>query len=256
MRPRPLPWFLLSILACSSAPSPITQPPVDALVDAGLTDDAGLVEDELSDAAVASPSALSYAHNVRVIAQPTDNGAALLAAVKGATQSILVEMYLFTNTALGDALIARKQAGVNVKVVLNQQFPYPGNDNLTMYNKLKGAGVQVVWAPTGFTYTHTKTFVIDGKEAWITTMNATQTSARENREYLVVDREVQDVVEAATILEADFAGTNVADSPRLVTSPINARARLLGLIDSAQKSVDIEAEVLSDADVIYPPCGA
>jgi cardiolipin synthase A/B len=208
-----------------------------------------------SDAAPTPSGELVYSRNVRTVVMPSDNGAALLAAVKAAQTSVVVEMYIFTNVALIDALIARKQAGVAVKVVLNNKFPVPIDDNQPTFTKLKNAGVPVVWAPPEFVYTHSKAIVIDSKEAWIMTMNTTQSSARENREFLMVDREPLDVAETQQTIEADFARMPAADTPHLVMAPVNARAKILGLIASATKSIDIEAQVLSDSDVVYQVIG-
>jgi cardiolipin synthase A/B len=244
-------FVLLGVLACSSQePTPLGP----ALADSGFVpdlpaDDAGTSTDDGA-VAVVLPAVLVYSNKLRVIPEPTDNGAALLAAVKAAKTSILVEMYLLTNTAFIDALIAQKRAGRVVKVVLNQQFPVPIDDNQATFAKLQGAGVSIVWAAPTFTYTHTKTVVIDAKQAWIMTMNVTQSSASSNREFLVVDDEPADVAEATAVLEADYAKTAFTAVSRLVASPLTARPKLLALVASATRSIEIEAEALSDYELV------
>ncbi len=183
--------------------------------------------------------------NLDIIVEPSDKGAALTQAIKNAKQSVHVTMYLLTDTEDINALIAQHKAGHDVRVVLNKNF-YSGTGNGAVYNQLKSAGVPVHWAPSGFTYTHEKCVIIDGKAAWIMTMNATYGAPIYNREYLAVDRDPADVSEADTVFKADYAGQAATVSGKLVVSPVNSRSKLDALINGATKRLDMEAEELSD----------
>ncbi len=228
-------FFLLlaSILALSCNTTQLTYP------DAG-DDDTG------ADAGDLPFPVTSRAH---IIVEPSDNGSALIAAINGAKTSVHMTMYLLSSNAVMDALIARKKAGIDVKVVLNKTFPDPGFDNTPEFNQLAQSGVSVRWAPSAFTYTHAKCVLIDGSQAWIMTMNLTFSSPTNNREYLVVDDDPADVSEAESIFAADFSGTP-ATASRLVVSPINARSRLPALIAFATQTLDVEGETLSDAGIV------
>jgi phosphatidylserine/phosphatidylglycerophosphate/cardiolipin synthase-like enzyme len=185
---------------------------------------------------------------VSIIVEPSDRGQALIDAINGARTSVHMTMYLLSSSNVINALIGRHNAGLDVKVLLNKNFPPNGGSNASVFSQLSGAGVNVQWAPTGFTYTHEKTVILDGTTAWIMTMNATQTSPADNREYLAVDTDATDVHEAETIFESDWA--NVASSAhKLVTAPDNATSKLVALIASATRTIDIEAEELSDVTV-------
>ena len=140
-----------------------------------------------------------------IIVEPSDKGAALTKAIQTAQKSVHMTMYLLTSYDVINALIAQHKAGHDVRVVLNQNF-FSGTGNQNVYTQLKSAGVPVHWAPSGFNYTHEKCVIIDGKQAWIMTMNATYSSPMDNREYLAVDRDPADVSEADTIFNADYAG--------------------------------------------------
>lgn len=215
---------------------------------AGLTYPPDAEGDDAGDDAGALPFPVtSQAH---VIVEPSDNGGALLAAINGAKTSIHMTMYLLSNNAVTSALIARKKAGVDVKVILNKTFPDPGFDNTPTFDQLSQNGVPVTWAPAAFTYTHSKCVLIDASQAWIMTMNLTFSSASTNREYLVIDDEPADVSEAESVFAADFSGTPATTISRLVVSPINARARLVALIAFATQTLDVEAESLSDAGIV------
>jgi cardiolipin synthase A/B len=188
--------------------------------------------------------------NVQIIVEPSDNGAALLQAITGARTSVHMTMYLLTSSDIIDALVAQKQAGREVKVVLNKTFPASAGSNQSAYSTLQGAGVQVRWAPTGFTYTHAKCVIIDGTIAWIMTMNATNTSASSNREFLAVDRDAEDVAEAEAIFRADFDGTAASARGKLLVAPDNARDKLVTLIGMAQSTIDMEAEAMGDYMIV------
>jgi cardiolipin synthase len=199
---------------------------------------------------------------VTIVVEPSDNAAGLLAAVKGATRSVHMTMYLLTSTAMIQALIdASRRPGVDVKVVLNEKFPSgtsgtPDTLNAAVLEKLKASGVSAVYAPPAFTYTHEKCVIVDGKVAWIMTMNSTQTSAKENREYLAIDTDPADVLEAEQIFQGDFTNLSTVFSGKLVVAPVNARDRLLALIASATRTLDVEGETFSDTKIAAALIGA
>lgn len=198
--------------------------------------------------------ALPMSTNVSVQVQPSDFGVAILNAIKGAKKSVHMTMYLLTNDQIINALGTLKNAGVDVKVVLNQSFPPNAGNNQPAYNALKAKGVNVRWAPSAYTYTHAKTVIIDGTSLLVMTMNLTETSAKDNREFIATDTDPQDVADAETIFDADYNDVTVVLNGKLVLSPqatskLDARVRLKALIDSAKKSVDVEVQSLSDKEI-------
>jgi cardiolipin synthase len=222
-----------------------------AVVDSGIKHDSGT--DSGSSSGGTNSSGLSWTTAVTIIVEPSDDAQGLISAIKAAKTSVHMEMYLLSNTDIIDALISQHQAGVDVKVVLNETFPSSGADsgsNMSSYTALQGGGVPVVWAPAGFTYTHEKGVIIDGTTAWIMTMNATQSSPTANREYLAVDTDPADVAEAEAIFEHDYADQSYVPSGKLVVSPTNSRKYLTALIGSAKKSIAMEAEELTDAGIV------
>jgi phosphatidylserine/phosphatidylglycerophosphate/cardiolipin synthase-like enzyme len=240
---------VIGALASACAP----QPPVTIFpADAGLLPEDADVS--APDASGSSPDAAQPADagstpsTVTVIVEPSDRAGALLAAINAAKTSLHVTMYLLTDYRFTNALIARHQAGVEVKVVLNQNFPSgQSNGNANSFTRLTNAGVSVVWASSTFTYTHEKCVIIDGSSAWIMTMNLTSSAPTSNREYLALDTDPADVAEAEAIFAGDFAGMPPGTaSGDLLVAPLNARDRLVGMIGGAQHTVDIEDEEFSD----------
>jgi cardiolipin synthase len=214
----------------------------DASADGGSNDGQAQTSE---DGAVVSDNGPTQA--ARIIVEPSDKGAALVAAIKAAKKSVHVTMYMLTSNAVIDALVAQKQAGKDVRVLLNKTFPSPqGNSNYATYGTLKNAGIDVRYAPATFTYTHEKCVIVDGTEAWIMTMNTTDSSPTDNREYLVVDTDSGDVAEAEAIFAADMDAKAIAPTGKLVVAPTNAKDRLLALINGATKTIDLEGETFSD----------
>jgi len=159
-------------------------------------------------------------------------------------------MYLLSNSTVINTLISKKKAGLDVKVVLNKNFPTSGTDNNSVFTQLQNAGVAVVWAPALYTYTHEKTVIVDGTSVWIMTMNVTFSSPTSNREYLALDTDADDIAEAEQIFQADFTNSGATPTGKLLVAPVNARAGLLDLIESAQTKLDVEDEELSDSQIV------
>ena len=227
-------WLLLACLAAcrSSSPGTVDGTP-NPMLDAPGTGSA--------DAPV-----ITGTSSISIIVEPNGNHANELAtAITGATTSVYVTMYELDASNILNALVARKQAGLDVQVILdgsttNKSF------NTSAYNTLKNAGISVVWSSSAFTYTHEKTVILDGATAWIMTMNLNTSSPTSNREYLAIDTDATDVAEATAIFKADHAMMSITPSGPLVVAPTNARPDLVALIDTATTSLDVEGEEFSD----------
>lgn len=212
----------------------------------GTTGDGG-GDDGTTDAPAMTSDANVHGTNaISIIVEPDGNSASqLVSAINAATISINVTMYEMSNNSIINALKARAQAHVPVKVILdgsstNKSF------NTSAHDTLVAAGAQVVWSNPSFTYTHEKCIIIDAKSAWIMTMNATGTAPDENREYLATDTDPADVTEAQAVFDADFAMHQITPSGALVVANSNARADLVALINASTKTLDIEGEEFSD----------
>jgi phosphatidylserine/phosphatidylglycerophosphate/cardiolipin synthase-like enzyme len=248
--------------ACATAelkePPPAITPDQNPGADVDAGDEAGSQRDGASspDASgkdggtTGADAGLAYTSAVSIIVEPSDKGQALISAIQGAKTSVHMTMYLLSNDAIVSALKSQKSAGHDVKVVLNQTSQQGDGSNATVYSDLKAAGVNVVYAPSAYTLTHEKCVIIDGATAWIMTMNATQTSPTDNREYLAVDTDPADVAAAEAVFQADYTNTAVNSSGKLLLAPVNAKDRLVALIGTATKTLDLEGEELSDADVV------
>ncbi|MNL18642.1 cardiolipin synthetase [compost metagenome] len=192
----------------------------------------------------------------------------ILDAINGAKKSILLEMYILTYSGvtkeITDALIAKSKAGLDVRIILeNQPFimptmPKPGelpkpqmNVNRAAYEVLTANGVRVKRSSPQFVFTHQKSMIIDGKSAFIMTMNFSAAAFQKNREYLALDSSPSDVKALTEIFEADWDERPIKpDDEDLVVSPTNSKERIIKLIDTAKKDLTVQVEFIDDADVV------
>jgi phosphatidylserine/phosphatidylglycerophosphate/cardiolipin synthase-like enzyme len=184
--------------------------------------------------------------NVSIIVYPNGNKAAeLIAAIGNAKTSVYMTMYEIDDPGVISAITAAKGRGLDVKVVLDGSSTTRSN-NQGAYASFSG---YVKWSSNAFTYTHEKCVMIDHKQAWIMTANAEKSVPQYNREYLAIDNDAADVTEAEAIFDADYAQQSITPTGALVVANTNASTDLVALINSAQKSVDIEDEEFSDNSV-------
>ncbi len=247
---------MLSLLACNSAS--LKDAPPDPTDDTGTatSKDAGKKIARKPDGGVGvgpEEAGLAFTKDVKIYVQP-GNSSVVLDSIKAAKTSIHMTMYILTDDAIEAALIDASKSK-DVKVVLNESFPEGGNANLAAYNKLKAAKVPVVWASTAYVYTHAKCVIIDATAAWIMTMNLAASAAATNREFLAYDTDAADVADAEEVFQADFAGTGLVIGGKLLVSPPttserDTRTTLLSLLQSAQSSIDMEAETISDDKIV------
>src|SRR5262249_42764327 len=115
---------------------------------------------------------------------------------------------------------------------------------------LTAAGAKCAWSDPSFTYMHAKTFVVDSTSAVISTGNYLASQMMKERNFAARADDPQDVATLIALFDADWAQTPPDLScTRLLVSPVNARQRILALIESATKTMDIESMQFSDSDV-------
>ena len=204
-----------------------------------------------------SYTAANGAQNVKVFVEPDAGDAVIVNAIRGAQKSVLLEMYLLTDTKIIRALEEAAHHGVTVRVML-ETHPY-GSGSVSpteTLDKLKAAGVQAQATSPNFSLTHEKGMVIDENTAYIMTSNFTLSALGAskmtlNREYGIVDSNAPDVRTVIAIFNSDWNRSYMqqVDNPNLVVSPLNSRSVFLTLINSAHRSLAVEAEEMQDSEV-------
>jgi phosphatidylserine/phosphatidylglycerophosphate/cardiolipin synthase-like enzyme len=169
--------------------------------------------------------------------------------INSATSSLNMTMYELSDTTAENDLIARENAGVTVRVILDQAEK---STNDAAYTKLKDAGVGVVWSSTKFTYTHQKTITVNNDESLVLSGNLTSEYYSTTRDYGVFDTDAKDVAAIVAVFNDDYTHTTItpSDGDNLLWSPTTAQSRLVAFIDAATKTLDIEEEEFSDTAVV------
>jgi phosphatidylserine/phosphatidylglycerophosphate/cardiolipin synthase-like enzyme len=169
--------------------------------------------------------------------------------INSATTSLDMTMYELEDTTAVNDLIALKNRGVTVRVILDRQHQ---SDNSSAYNALTSAGVGVVWSSSAFVYTHQKTITVDGAKSLVLTGNLTSQYYTTSRDYGVFTDDTRDVAAIEKVFNADYAGTSITptDGDHLLWSPTDSRNRLLTVINGATKTLDVEELEFSDPTVI------
>ena len=90
----------------------------------------------------------------RLIVEPDDGLDPVREFINSAQKSLLIKQFTFTEPSLIAAVIARKNAGVDVRVMLNAQRSGGDRANDETYEQLKNAGIAVKWSSSKFYVTH------------------------------------------------------------------------------------------------------
>jgi cardiolipin synthase A/B len=181
---------------------------------------------------------------------PMDGRAALLDEIDHARESITVQIYLIADDEVIGALAAAAARGVHVRVLL-EEHPYGGGGGQPeVFERLRGAGLDVRWGNPVFRFNHVKTMTIDGSVAIVMTHNLTNSSFTQNRGVGIISNRPDQVAQALAIFDADWNRAAEPENGPLVVSPTDSRPELLRLIRGATTTLDIYAEVMRDEEFV------
>ncbi len=122
----------------------------------------------------------------------------ILNLINTAQESIDIQMYVFSNYELQEALINAQKRGVKVRVILEQEI----ESNEDCFYNLVSNDIEVRWAPRTFSRTHSKFMIIDGKKVFVGSTNFSYHAVTSNREAAVLTScAVKDFIE---VFESDW----------------------------------------------------
>ncbi len=186
----------------------------------------------------------------RLWVEPDDGRAPVRREIASARHTLDVAMYLFTDEPLIEEVERASRRGVRVRVLLEQAPLGAFDGNRRIEERLDELGIAWRYGHPAYRYTHEKVIVVDGERALVMTSNLTRSAFTSNREYIALVSSPREVRDLAALFEADWLRTSyVPRSPGLVVSGDNSRGRLLALIGSAHREIELEAEVLEDARI-------
>lgn len=188
----------------------------------------------------------------RLIVQPDDGVAAVIALIEGAQRSIRIKMFELTTQAIVAALIDAKARDVEVEVLLNQVRSSGLRPNDGTMQMLRDGGVASYWASRHFAITHEKSMVVDDARVLISTFNFSDKYFGRTRDYGVLIEDAAIVAEVIAGFEADKAGRSFdvpAKSP-LAWGNRTARSTMVDFIDAAQTQLLIQHPKFRDAAIL------
>lgn len=175
------------------------------------------------------------------------------ALIDSAKTSLDIQMYLWTVKPLAQKVVAAKQRGVAVRVIMDPDEA--GNNAVEPIFDSGG----VTWKNAGslYSFSHAKYLIVDKAQGAIMSMNFNVDAMDTERNYGAIDKDSEDLTDLQAIFEYDWKLANGATTldpvdlkcTRLIVSPTNSKQRLLEHIASAKTSLDIEIMYLSEGDI-------
>jgi cardiolipin synthase A/B len=187
-----------------------------------------------------------------LIVLPDDSATPILAAIEGASRTLRVKMFVFSDPGLLKAVSAAKRRGVKVRVMLNPARRSGEHDNDTTRKSLERADIEVRDANPVFAVTHEKSMVVDDETAYVQSLNWTTKNLTETRDYAMVTSRNHDVAEIIECFEADWHRHwfEPHHMTHLVWCPGPGRDRICQVIDSARHKLFVQNERIQDMVII------
>src|ERR1700686_2164583 len=142
-----------------------------------------------------------------LIVLPDDSARPILAAIEGASRTLRVKMFVFSDPGLLHAVSGAKRGGVTVRVMLNPPRRSGEHDNDATRKALERVDIDVKDANPAFDLTHEKSMVVDDETAFVKSPNWATRNLTETRDYAVVTARRHEVAEIIECFEADWHRT-------------------------------------------------
>jgi cardiolipin synthase len=187
-----------------------------------------------------------------LIVMPDDSAKPILDAINGATKSLRIKMFLFSDPSILKAVIDAQRRGVKVRVMLNPARRDGESENTESHKKLVAAGVEVIDSNPEYDVTHEKSMVVDDTTAFVNSLNLDTKNLTETRDYAIVTSHAHEVAEVIECFEADwhrkpFRGD---EHSHLIWCCGNGRERIAQFIDEAKDSIFLQNERYQDPVII------
>jgi cardiolipin synthase A/B len=186
-----------------------------------------------------------------LVVLPDDSAKPILDAIGAASRSLRVKMFVFSDEALLEAVLAARRRGVKVRVMLNAARRSGEVDNEHARQRLHRSGIEVIDSNPEFQVTHEKSMVVDQTTAFVKSFNWATRNLTETRDYAVVTSHKREVREVVDCFEADWHRQRFDPGGRskLVWCP-GGRERIARFIDEAKHTLFLQNERYQDTIVI------
>jgi len=188
---------------------------------------------------------------VKLIVEPADGVAPILAAIKGAKKSIEIAIFRFDRSDLEKALITAAARGVRVTALI--AFANRGGEQSLRKLELRflAAGIIVARTADDLIRYHGKYILIDRKALYVLAFNFTRLDIDHSRGFGLVTSRLEHLTEAARLFKADC--TRIPYAPKtdtFVVSPANSRQALGAFLKHAKKELLIYDPKIADKEML------
>jgi phosphatidylserine/phosphatidylglycerophosphate/cardiolipin synthase-like enzyme len=188
---------------------------------------------------------------VKLLIQPEDGIAPLVAAIKRARKTIDVVIFRLDRAEIEAALTAAAKRGVQVTALITHANDGGEKSLRKLEMRLLEEGVTVSRTSDDLVRYHDKLLIIDRRVLYVMSFNFTHLDVDHSRGFAIVTKKKKLVAEALKLLAADNdRSTYEAGMDDFVVSPVNARKQLLALIHRARKQLLIYDPNIADAEML------
>lgn len=187
-----------------------------------------------------------------LIVEPDDGLEPVREFIETAERSLLIKQFTFTDESLIQAVINRKNAGVDVRVMLNQQRSGGDRANDATFELFKSTGINIQWSSPKFYVTHEKSIVVDEKAALVATFNLCSKYFSLTRDYGIVTHHPSHVAQIIEVFNADWEQCDwtPVNYEGLLWSNSNSRYHMAHFIDTARHRLDVQHPKYVDAVIL------
>jgi len=261
-----------TLAAGSSCPITVTFAPAAVISYAAtltVTDNSGNVAGSTQSVTLSgtsSPATTAITRTLYVFPETDNSVTPLYTLVNNAQKTIDMTMYELEDTVFSGDLVAACNRGVTVRVLLDASLEK--SNNTPAYNQLNtsGANCSAVFSNTAFQATHQKTITVDGTTTAILSLNLQSQYYSTARDFALVENDPADITGIEDTFNEDYAagtpyggtqgtsdlgyqpGSGTGDD--LIWSPTTAQAAMLGIINSATKTLLIENEEMGASNIV------
>lgn len=193
-------------------------------------------------------------NDLELITTPEQDHTAIYNAFAKAQKKIRIGIFGISSKEMADQIEKQIKRGIQVDIICDK-YCTNNEKRKAIFDQLKIAGANIMVASQGFTISHWKMFVIDDTLAFISTMNFISRS-NQMRDLGVFTADKAVISEIVSVFDQDLEnaknqGTvtpNLANA-HLVWSPNNSESKIVDLINSADKSIEIWIENMGNPKV-------
>jgi cardiolipin synthase A/B len=189
----------------------------------------------------------------RLLIQPGSGTRALIEEIDAAHESVHIVVFRFDRREIEMALKRAARRGVFVHALVAHTSAGQGGE-ITLRKlemRLLADGITVTRTASDLVRYHDKLMIIDSETLFLLGFNFTYLDIDRSRSFGIISRDKTWVAEAEKLFKADATRQQYTpDCPTFVVSPGNSRELLTNLIVSAEQSLFIYDDKLSDPDVM------